>query len=34
VKAGQHLASLNQALPKEFTDTLSVLQDKVRFGVN
>jgi aarF domain-containing kinase len=30
VKAGQHLASLNQVLPKEFTDTLAVLQDKAQ----
>ncbi|EFC40890.1 predicted protein [Naegleria gruberi] len=28
VKAGQYLASLNYAIPKEFTETLSVLQDK------
>ncbi|KAL9653162.1 hypothetical protein ABK040_006378 [Willaertia magna] len=28
VKAGQYIASLNYILPKEFTDTLSVLTDK------
>lgn len=33
VKAAQQLASLNHILPKEFTDTLSVLQDKVTSGV-
>eukprot|EP00029_Vermamoeba_vermiformis_P013519 TRINITY_DN8440_c0_g1_i1.p1 TRINITY_DN8440_c0_g1~~TRINITY_DN8440_c0_g1_i1.p1 ORF type:complete len:285 (+),score=20.84 TRINITY_DN8440_c0_g1_i1:147-1001(+) len=31
IKAGQHLASLNQVLPKEFTDTLAILQDKAQF---
>jgi aarF domain-containing kinase len=29
VKAAQQIASLNHVLPREFTDTLSVLQDKV-----
>jgi len=28
VKAGQYIASLNYVMPKEFTDTLAVLQDK------
>ena len=27
IKAGQHLASLNHALPREYTQTLSVLED-------
>jgi len=30
IKAGQHLASLSYALPREFTETLSVLQDKAK----
>ncbi|ELR21366.1 Hypothetical protein ACA1_183000 [Acanthamoeba castellanii str. Neff] len=27
-KAGQHLASMNHVLPREYTDTLTVLQDQ------
>ena len=32
-KFGQHIASMNHVLPKEFTETLKVLQDRnPRFG--
>ncbi|KAG2180424.1 hypothetical protein INT44_003428 [Umbelopsis vinacea] len=31
IKAGQHIASLTFVLPNEFTDTLSVLQDRAPF---
>lgn len=30
VKAGQHIASMNQGIPKEYVQTLSVLQDKAQ----
>ncbi|CAO3692978.1 unnamed protein product [Umbelopsis ramanniana] len=31
IKAGQHIASLNFVLPNEYTETLSVLQDRAPF---
>jgi aarF domain-containing kinase len=31
IKAGQHMASLSFIIPTEFTDTLSVLQDRAPF---
>ena len=30
-KWGQYLSSMNHVLPKEYTDTMAVLQDKAKF---
>jgi predicted unusual protein kinase regulating ubiquinone biosynthesis (AarF/ABC1/UbiB family) len=34
IQAGQHLASMNHVLPREYTDTLTVLQDQARACLN